>query len=61
MAEPGVWRCQRMELLFILALDWFFVPYGTEAQLKAEGIETLPMSLPRPVPGSARLRELLDQ
>jgi hypothetical protein len=51
--EPRVWRGKRMDLFFLLAPDWFFAP--TKAQLKAEGTKTHPMSLPRPIPGSAML------
>ena len=60
MAEPGVWRDKRMDLFFL----WpalVFRPLRNKAQFKADGTRMLPMSLIRPIPGSAMLRKVLDQ
>jgi hypothetical protein len=43
-------------LIFPSNSGLFFCPFGTKAQFKAEGTKTHPMSLPRPIPGSAMLR-----
>jgi len=61
MAEPGVWRGKRTDLFFSLSLDSFFASSGRKTQYKLEVAKTHPMSLPRPIPGSAMLRKLLGQ
>jgi hypothetical protein len=56
----GLQHGKQAELIFRPMRDWFLRPME-EKPIQSEGTEMHPISLQRPIPGSAMLRKLLGQ